>query len=206
MLQLARPWRTALLGVAALFTHAAALFGCQCADRPTMAEAAARADIVVLATPVATRELSSLTVGTVALERVSETTLRVSRSWKGEETFLRVLSGFGDCEYRPFTMGTPHIVFADRNIAGLGTKEGFVWVGRCLPTTPSSDVSAGDLNSLGSSKVIPAPALAISDTPTTQHVISRNVLLVLATSTIVLLGGLIALFRRRRSRREHYGS
>lgn len=205
MLQLARSWRAAFLATAALFINAANSLACQCPDRPSLAEAARRADIVVVATPVATRLLSSLSVGSVQLERVAETTLRVSRSWKGGEPFLQVLGGFGDCEYRQFTIGTPYIVFADRNIASLGKKEGFVWVGRCLPTRLFSALSNEDLNSLGPSAIISAPRATLPGARTTGYS-SRTMTAILAVSTIIVMGAAVAFILRRRRRGEHYGS
>jgi hypothetical protein len=136
----------ALVALAVAYPVAA----CQCTGRLQLNDALRRSDIVVLGRVAEVRAVERLAIGKHELDSPVVTRLLVTAAWKGDVRELQIPGSFSDCDFRGFEPGAEYLVFAETDIAGLGTKRGYAWASRCLPTQRRDQLTAAELSALGS--------------------------------------------------------
>jgi hypothetical protein len=90
------------------------LVACQCGDRPTTQEAAARAEVIFAGevSRIDATEVDLHVGGSLVRASVKEVTLTARRRWKGEVKHeMKIVVGASNCDYPSFSVGETYLVY-----------------------------------------------------------------------------------------------
>lgn len=163
----------ALLAVAAFSTSV--VYGCQCGEKPTVAQAMERAEVVATGT---VRSLNPMPGSPGFSPR--RVVLAVDRVWKGSGVRdLKLVVGSSTCDYVKFEAERDYLVFVERR------DDATMYVSECLPNQLVSEAAAL-LPTLGT-------AVSVGETGRARN---KGVLLVVAlVCALVLCAALYCGFR-----------